>query len=134
MPYLYEEIPNSIQQRMDNQITVEVPATPNRKAYSYTKNGGMGGKSAGLKKIGGMSRGSFVKAGAAGAVGGAAILALRLAAGKKQAKRMEDEKGEDEEQAKKSRSLELNRRKRRTRRNSLDERIDSFIADLKSKV
>lgn len=131
MSYSYEEIPHSVQERMDNQITVEVPATANRKAYTYTKNGGMKGKSVGSKKISGMSKAGFVKAGAAGAAGAAAILALRILAGRKQKQKeleKENEKGWSDIGEK---NRDLNKK---VRKNSLHERIDSFIADLSSKV
>lgn len=155
--YTSSDFPLSAQENMDAQVTVKVPATPTRKAYEYVKN------TKGLVRSSTSSFKKDLAAGVVGGVTGLGVFALkqkiagklerRRKAAEENAKGLENlqkdvrerderyekeasdkNKGAETDQTEKSRALELNRRKRSTRRNSLDERIDSFIADLKSKV
>lgn len=155
MSYNLRDLPTFVQENMDAQVTVKVPATPTRKAYEYTRNTNGGGSQSlaskakdGLKafskrKVGNIEKAAVLGLSAIGVGAGVKGMADERDAKKKwdqetEEIRAKEEKSEQErekaESEQKSRALELNRRKRSTRRNSLDERIDSFIVDLKSKV
>ena len=150
--------PISVQENMDAQVTVKVPATAGRKAYEYIKK--TGGASEGKLKPFKPFKAGFGESALAGGALGLGILAAAKLGGNKEGdeqaryekfkaekkaankKRSEDatkrilalneefqaELAKRGSEPKKSKSLELNRRKRSTRRNSLDERIDSFLA------
>ena len=73
MTYTSSDLPIYVQENMDAQITVKVPATANRKAYEYTKN--TGGSSATPKRKANVGLGVGLVAGSAAILGGLAATA-----------------------------------------------------------
>lgn len=74
MAYTSSDLPIYVQENMDAQITVKVPATANRKAYEYTKN--TAGSSAAPKRKANIGLGVGLAAGSAAILGGLAATAL----------------------------------------------------------